>query len=103
TLTSTPLISALSLHDALPISPDPWRFTVDPCEQLPVKSDPKNISQIAIANRKVPTYQVHNGCDLAGLCPNALRMEQRLKKLGVRSEEHTSELQSLAYLVCRLL
>src|SRR2546425_4229601 len=27
----------------------------------------------------------------------------RKKKSGLRSEEHTSELQSLAYLVCRLL
>src|SRR2546425_5549765 len=31
-------------------------------------------------------------------------MDQALFKIGVdRSEEHTSELQSLAYLVCRLL
>src|SRR5205823_7391063 len=28
---------------------------------------------------------------------------QRLQRAGGRSEEHTSELQSLAYLVCRLL
>src|SRR2546425_6716863 len=28
---------------------------------------------------------------------------QRLARTGCRSEEHTSELQSLAYLVCRLL
>src|SRR2546425_5015065 len=27
----------------------------------------------------------------------------KLRPVGVRSEEHTSELQSLAYLVCRLL
>src|SRR2546425_6563297 len=27
----------------------------------------------------------------------------RRRRMGVRSEEHTSELQSLAYLVCRLL
>src|SRR2546423_8689427 len=27
----------------------------------------------------------------------------RLRRLHIRSEEHTSELQSLAYLVCRLL
>src|SRR2546425_5778487 len=31
-------------------------------------------------------------------------MERRQRdKAGIRSEEHTSELQSLAYLVCRLL
>src|SRR5687767_15902491 len=34
----------------------------------------------------------------------ALRAQRRaLQRLGERSEEHTSELQSLAYLVCRLL
>src|ERR1041384_8486323 len=33
----------------------------------------------------------------------AARSEQRKKAVGDRSEEHTSELQSLAYLVCRLL
>src|SRR2546425_581242 len=31
------------------------------------------------------------------------RPEQDVQPLAVRSEEHTSELQSLAYLVCRLL
>src|SRR4029079_9258621 len=36
--------------------------------------------------------------------PEGLRViEAAAKKHGVRSEEHTSELQSLAYLVCRLL
>src|SRR2546425_2182284 len=32
-----------------------------------------------------------------------LRSEPRAAPYGARSEEHTSELQSLAYLVCRLL
>src|SRR2546425_8039899 len=32
-----------------------------------------------------------------------LRVEVRDGRASVRSEEHTSELQSLAYLVCRLL
>src|SRR2546425_6554480 len=33
----------------------------------------------------------------------APRAEVLARKEGIRSEEHTSELQSLAYLVCRLL
>src|SRR2546425_2523183 len=33
----------------------------------------------------------------------AVRLEDRHGPADVRSEEHTSELQSLAYLVCRLL
>src|SRR2546425_10757435 len=35
--------------------------------------------------------------------PGPGRQPWRLHRLGSRSEEHTSELQSLAYLVCRLL
>src|SRR2546425_3936454 len=34
---------------------------------------------------------------------NARRCTTTTTPLGLRSEEHTSELQSLAYLVCRLL
>src|SRR5712672_3821145 len=47
--------------------------------------------------------------DLAELCPGVTHSLQRLyaayteARRGERSEEHTSELQSLAYLVCRLL
>src|SRR3989441_8320575 len=32
-----------------------------------------------------------------------MAINEQTKKAGKRSEEHTSELQSLAYLVCRLL
>src|SRR5229473_6901519 len=34
---------------------------------------------------------------------SGLRVPPRRARFGSRSEEHTSELQSLAYLVCRLL
>src|SRR5205823_14493788 len=34
---------------------------------------------------------------------NKIMLEEQIPKISVRSEEHTSELQSLAYLVCRLL
>src|SRR2546425_8558551 len=41
---------------------------------------------------------------LAGLVTVALEVWQRAREVvRARSEEHTSELQSLAYLVCRLL
>src|SRR2546423_9985925 len=36
-------------------------------------------------------------------CDRALRTRRSALQAGRRSEEHTSELQSLAYLVCRLL
>src|SRR5205823_11301076 len=41
--------------------------------------------------------------ELVEVTPGAIRMRKTLLKETERSEEHTSELQSLAYLVCRLL
>src|SRR5687767_15262695 len=40
---------------------------------------------------------------LDAMTPEALLYEPKDGKMQLRSEEHTSELQSLAYLVCRLL
>src|SRR6266404_991975 len=39
----------------------------------------------------------------AGIATAAMIVERQLRMKASRSEEHTSELQSLAYLVCRLL
>src|SRR2546425_9188575 len=39
----------------------------------------------------------------AAALPGVLAASSALPVIGTRSEEHTSELQSLAYLVCRLL
>src|SRR2546425_8618446 len=45
-----------------------------------------------------------NGQRQAGdLAPLHLGFDENVDLVGARSEEHTSELQSLAYLVCRLL
>src|SRR2546425_5688687 len=44
---------------------------------------------------------VRGGCDDRGQAYQPFMIDQ--SGLGSRSEEHTSELQSLAYLVCRLL
>src|SRR2546425_9028228 len=75
--TATTEIYTLSLHDALPICLAPSRFL----------ESPANLVRVADENQV-----------------------QRVTRLTVlpggesgRSEEHTSELQSLAYLVCRLL
>ena len=45
---------------------------------------------------------VQYNCMLSSLLPD-LDLSESLANLNIRSEEHTSELQSLAYLVCRLL
>src|SRR5438445_7579217 len=77
-VTATTVIYTLSLHDALPIS-----------------------SARAAPNAKVPMYT------RAGFTPRAETMLSFCMVARAtrpkRSEEHTSELQSRQYLVCRLL
>src|SRR3712207_8616793 len=81
--TATTEIYTLSLHDALPIlmqAVDASLLTEGPAAGEPSR----------------PLLQAHRWLSLAlaGL---------DLEELAVRSEEHTSELQSRQYLVCRLL
>src|SRR2546425_6340005 len=84
--TATTEIYTLSLHDALPIS---LNFPVPP------------VSVTTFVN-----FDVREPSAAVTVC---MRTSWRLKILSpfsmrlTRSEEHTSELQSLAYLVCRLL
>src|SRR2546423_15569955 len=75
--TATTEIYTLSLHDALPIS-----------ISRQVTADERSAPMLINRARNCPEPELQ----LALLAP-ALE----------RSEEHTSELQSLAYLVCRLL
>src|SRR5205823_14560960 len=87
--------STLSLHDALPISstmPNTTGIVVSPAlvyetpTTFTMNSDKKMIEA-----RKPPPRM------------KAARLPMLKTLLLNRSEEHTSELQSLAYLVCRLL
>src|SRR5205823_13686171 len=87
-----PVIYTLSLHDALPILTRDyiggdfvvWKSHGTPAYQLAVVVDDAD-NGVTIVVR---------GDDLTSSTP---------RQLLLRSEEHTSELQSLAYLVCRLL
>src|SRR5205823_12998329 len=97
THTPTTDIYTLSLHDALPISEDRrfLRQVADPKPGSAVhrhSSDVLPIQQNPAGHR---WYQTHDHVKGRGFA-RAIRAQQR-------SEEHTSELQSLAYLVCRLL
>src|SRR3712207_7259134 len=78
--TATTEIYTLSLHDALPISRDAACTTPLYTSCTPVQVRPGKSERVRAA-RIWPRY--------AGFC--------------TRSEEHTSELQSRQYLVCRLL
>src|SRR2546425_11989111 len=80
--TATTEIYTLSLHDALPISRRPrrlWRFTA--------RAGPGGTRSLA----------------RAGSLARPRASQRASASRSGRSEEHTSELQSLAYLVCRLL
>src|SRR5437763_16651096 len=86
----TPEIYPLSLHDALPIWLHP--AFADLLQQTTGAAKPRNYS-LQVANRLW-------GQKDYGFLPDFLKLTET--SYG-RSEEHTSELQSPMYLVCRLL
>src|SRR2546425_1560560 len=107
--TATTEIYTLSLHDALPISAG-----CAPCSTAPTRrwSAPRRCS----ARRERPRRATAPACcgwaggaggrDWPGRRPGSARARAtggRCPRTCGGSEEHTSELQSLAYLVCRLL
>jgi len=73
-----PGIAAVGVYSAA----NPFRLRPDPCPQDPVASTPADYRQIQLTNPKVPTYQVHNSCDIGGICPNALLLKKQLTNLG---------------------
>src|SRR5205823_6726101 len=87
-------ILTLSLHDALPIfNKRRQRRQLQPRRQATTRLGPLN-DFLRVGSRHPLDVLVGTG--------HAQAIGIRLV-LAVRSEEHTSELQSLAYLVCRLL
>src|SRR3712207_7167686 len=83
--TATTEIYTLSLHDALPISNQNGDYT-ETAEQM--------IQDL------LPVIQNQEVNILGGCCGTSY---EYIRALAKRSEEHTSELQSRQYLVCRLL
>src|SRR3712207_9420819 len=82
--TATTEIYTLSLHDALPISGEHGRRVHRPRVLVRREAD-------------------HPGRAGGPLLRQAARAADGVRRLLHRSEEHTSELQSRQYLVCRLL
>src|SRR3712207_6861051 len=82
--TATTEIYTLSLHDALPISSPPTTLAVAP-------------PTAAVINPGSPTFFVPSRS------PSSVEYRSVPSSEKIRSEEHTSELQSRQYLVCRLL
>jgi dienelactone hydrolase len=73
-----PQIAAVGVYSAS----NPFRLRPDPCPQDPVASAPADYRQLKVFNPKVPTYQVHNSCDIGGICPNALLLEKQMTDIG---------------------
>src|SRR5205823_15114104 len=99
---STSPIYTLSLHDALPISQGSGVTLAIDLSRLPLLPDIEALVQRRHLTRASATNReyVAEGLQVEGK-PDPVRLEVFFD--AQRSEEHTSELQSLAYLVCRLL
>src|SRR3712207_7080141 len=91
--TATTEIYTLSLHDALPISSPPSR----PRAGGPAGRSPRRGAYRR--RRTPPTARWSPGRPPRRRRPRTTRRPRH----AIRSEEHTSELQSRQYLVCRLL
>src|SRR5437763_13344053 len=95
---STPELYTLSLHDALPISSEVFLALLQALLQILA-----HLERIGSAALQRVEERRGAGPALVRSRLNCLA-EQVAHLLGnVRSEEHTSELQSPMYLVCRLL
>src|SRR2546425_5530599 len=78
---------------------DAWLLTIPPVGRADLKSE---VVRLVPEGSSVPAL----GRDCATLWVAVFNPDPKAEKkyeLSLRSEEHTSELQSLAYLVCRLL
>jgi Esterase PHB depolymerase len=73
-----PGVAAVGVYSAS----NPFRLGRDPCPQDPVAGTPADNRQLRVFNPKVATYQVHNSCDIGGICPNVELLERQLKVLG---------------------
>ncbi|HXN13764.1 MAG TPA: hypothetical protein VN865_11690 [Candidatus Acidoferrales bacterium] len=73
-----PNVKAIAVYSA----PDPFQAFNDPCPQTPVEDHPTTVAEIRVSNPKIQAYQVHNSCDIAGLCPNSEMIISQVANLG---------------------
>src|SRR3712207_8465839 len=89
---ATTEIYALSLHDALPI-----------CSRSHAGERRLAPDQLAAGHQRAACGGVHRLARAPGRRGSAAQRLASVGCRGLRSEEHTSELQSRQYLVCRIL
>src|SRR5690606_41660253 len=100
---AAPAIHLVSLHDALPIFGD-WGRVMVAMRFTPVAPQQGQV-QVPVGNRRLPRLQPGNSSRRKRNRAGARRNAQTFLRTAiadVRSEEHTSELQSRENLVCRL-
>ena len=78
-----PEIAAIAVYSG----GDPYQSASDPCSQVPVTGAPQSDEQVRVRHPGVPTYQVHNNCEIGGMCPNVLRLESQLRSFGAIADD----------------
>src|SRR5205085_10183007 len=96
-------LPTLSLHDALPISPQAGLliYTAAGDSEGTLGGLVRQGEAPLLARTLMSTLERSDWCSSDPLCRES--RGQGLDSLNLRSEEHTSELQSQSNLVCRLL
>src|SRR3989441_6316870 len=97
--TATPEIYPLPLHDALPIF-ETSGSRGERARNSPYGPGGEPVPAGSAGPRHGAARRVHRRAEPRG---RQARSDESARRSRARSEEHTSELQSLAYLVCRLL
>src|SRR5205823_12358285 len=96
-----PVPYPLSLHDALPIL-SMYTVTPDIAHSLGLSSAVGALVSQVVEGSPAEKAGIHTGDVITAVNGQPVKSNSELRN-SIRSEEHTSELQSLAYLVCRLL
>jgi len=78
-----PSVNSIAVYS----SPDPFHAFNDPCPQTPVEDHPSTIAEIEVPNPKIQSYQVHNSCDIAGLCPNSELIIRQVATIGANPDD----------------
>src|ERR1700691_5813013 len=78
-----PNVKAIAVYSA----PDPFQPFNDPCPQPPVTDHTAGVAEILVPNPKIQAYQVHNSCDIAGLCPNSEMIIRQVATIGANPDD----------------
>jgi predicted esterase len=78
-----PDVAAAAVYSA----PDPFGALTDPCPQTPVAHAPANRGEVTIFNTHAAIMNVHNACDIEGICPNSGKLARELRATGAEFED----------------